>query len=118
MEVTKEFYDSIRALVKDHEIPLLIPTNIPGVDTILNGGFKRGELMTFWAPPSPIHEHKSNLVFNMILRRMQEDPTFKPVFTMSLEHDAEYFSEERFQESLKAMGLEYTYPSDQKEQKQ
>jgi hypothetical protein len=46
---------------------------------------------------------------------MREDPTYKPVFRISLEHDAD-FVEERFQQALKSMGIESTTNQEGKQQ--
>ena len=110
------FMDQIKALLESCDGPSFIPTGF-GLDRIPEGGFKRGELLSLFARLNPDPYPKTNFMFHMVLRRMKEDPTYKPVFRFSLEQSLEHFDEDRFKQSVEAMGLTYTNPSE-KEKKQ
>jgi hypothetical protein len=112
-KATQQLCDQIRNMLKDHEFVPVIPTNFKRFeDMIPKGGFKMGELALF-VPPIPPHERKSNLVFHMVLKRMAEDPNYKPVFHFENEWTA--YDQERFEAACKNMGLEIT--NDNKETK-
>lgn len=113
-DATKKLCDQIRNMLKDHEIPPIIPTGFKRFDELIpKGGFKMGELALF-VPSIPPSERKSNLVFHMVLKRMAEDPNYKPVFHFTDEWST--YDQERFETACKNMGLEIT--NDNKETKQ
>jgi hypothetical protein len=118
-EKTRSLMDSIKAILQDYDGPPLIPTGFRRIqDMVSSDGFKRGELLDIFIglPPSPYP--KTNFMLNMVLKKMRDDPTFKPVFHFTNELDFEFFDETRFRTALKNMGIESTNPSDHKETKQ
>jgi hypothetical protein len=110
MNETPSFLKSIGELIKTvPDMPIPTGPTFKTVQELITkgGGFKRGEFFPLMAVnPNPYP--RTNILFHMVLKRMQEDPNYKPVIRCSLEHDFEYFDEKRFQESLKAMGIELT----------
>lgn len=115
-EETKSFYEKIRAMLKDMpHLQIAVGPN-PFLGKREPFSFKRGELMDFFIHTYPDPYPRSNLMMHVVMQKMREDPTFKPVFHYSLEWSE--YDEERLQESMKAMGIEFTNPSDHKEPKQ
>jgi hypothetical protein len=113
-EQTKKLFESIRTILADKKIAETIPTGIR-LDQNATPGFKRGELIPIFAQlPVPV-ERRTNIVFNVILQKMRDDPNYKPVFRLSLELDAQWV-EERFQQVLKSMGIEITTNQEGKQQ--
>lgn len=117
-EQTKSFVEKIREMTAGMDIDVKIPTGFRRLqDMVSSDGFKPGELLDVFIglPPNPYP--KTNFMLHMVLKKMRDDPTFKPVFHFTNELDMEFFDETRFQTALKNMGIESTNPSDHKETK-
>jgi hypothetical protein len=112
-KATQRLCEQIRTLLKDHEFPPIIPTRFKTIEEMIpKGGFKLGELTLFMTSPRP-SERKSDVMFHTVLRKMAEDPNFKPVFRFEQEESP--YDQERFETALKSMGIEIT--NDNKEVK-